>query len=100
MKYKIHFLPTAWADITKIMDYYAKFNKTYALLIIDEILKTIDKLTLFPELGSISLDPWLHNQKYRKLLCKNYIIFYRFIDDEVYIYHIANAKTDYIKLFN
>lgn len=97
MKYKIHFLPTAWADITKIMDDYAKFNKTYALLIIYEMLKTIDKLTLFSELGAISLDPWLHNQKYRKLLCKNYIVF---IDDEVSMYHIANAKIDYIKLFN
>jgi len=37
---------------------------------------------------------------YRKLICGNYLCFYRVIGEAVFVYHVADGRTDYPKMFD
>jgi toxin ParE1/3/4 len=100
MKYKIHILPTAWEDLKKIEDYYLiQFDVKPALKVSDHILDAIERLSDFPDSGSLTPDKWLNKQDYRMIICKKHVIIYKTIDLSVFIYHIADSRTEYTKLF-
>ncbi|MCQ4635936.1 type II toxin-antitoxin system RelE/ParE family toxin [Anaerovorax odorimutans] len=100
MKYKVELLPTAWEELKRIEDFYClEFNPETALQVVDNILDTIERLEEFPESGSLTPDSWLNDQGFRMVICKKYVAIYRQVGDTVYIYHIANAKSEYTKLF-
>lgn len=44
-------------------------------------------------------DTWLNEQGYRMIISKKHVAIYRHIEETIYIYHIADAQTEYIKLF-
>lgn len=98
---KVEILPTAWEDLKKIEDYYAvKFSVDSAMKVSDHILDSIERLELFPDSGSLTLDKWLNSIGYRMVICERHISIYRQIDDVVYVYHIADTQTEYTKLFD
>lgn len=100
MEYKVNLLPTAWEDLKKIEDYYlAQFDYHTAIKVINHILDCIERLEKFPYSGSMVPDNWLNEQGYRMVICKEHVAIYRLIENLVYIYHIADTKTDYTKLF-
>ncbi len=100
MKYKIEILPSAWEDLKKLEDYYLiQFDIDTALKVTDDILNTIERLEDFPDSGSHTPDTWLNEQVYRMVICKKHVAIYRQIKDVIYIYHIADTKTEYTKLF-
>lgn len=100
MKHNINILPTALEDLKKIEDwYYMQFDIKTALKVTNSILNHIQHLEGFPESGSLTPDDWLNELGYRMLICKKHVAIYRIIDDEVYIYHIADTRTEYTKLF-
>ena len=101
MKYKVEILPSAWEDLKKIEDYYIlQFDVRTALKVSDHILDAIERLEQFPDSGSVTPDNWLNEQGYRMLICKKHIAIYRVIREIVYVYHIADSRTEYTKLFN
>jgi toxin ParE1/3/4 len=98
--YKVQILPTAWDDLKSIEDWYLlQFDVKTALKVSDHILNTIERLELFPDSGSLTPDEWLNCQGYRMLICGKHVAIYRLIKDTVFIYHIADTQTDYVKLF-
>jgi len=100
MKYKIEILPTAWEDLKKIQDYYLiQFDLQTATKVSNYILNTIARLEDFPDSGSMTPDAWLNEQGYRMVISKKHAAIYRKIKDEIYIYHIADTRTEYTKLF-
>lgn len=100
MKYNILLLPTAWEDLKKIEDYYMiQFSAETALKVTDNILNTIQRLELFPNFGSMTPEEWLNSQKFKMILCNKHVAIYRVFERDIYIYHIADTKTDYTKLF-
>ena len=100
MRYNVEILPTAWEDLKGIEDWYLlKFDAETALKVSDSILDAIERLEQFPEIGSATPDEWLNQQGYRMIICKRHIAIYRIIGQVVYVYHIADTRTDYIKLF-
>ena len=100
MKYKIIILDEAWENLKRIEDYYfLNVNKKRALEITGDILNSIGRLEVFPELGSIHNDDWLLENNYRVLFHNDYAIIYKIFDYDIYIYTIVNTKTDYINLF-
>ncbi len=100
MKPRVEILPSAWEDLKKIEDYYIlQFDVQTALKVSDHILDTIERLEQFPDSGSITTDDWLNEQGYRMVICKKHVAIYRVIHETVYIYHIADMQTEYIKLF-
>lgn len=76
-QYKIKILPTAWED-----------------------LKSIERLELNPDSGSLTPDKWLNRKGYRIVISKRYVSIYWVIDKIVYVYHIADTQTEYTKLFS
>ena len=100
MKPRVEILPSAWEDLKKIEDYYIlQFYVQTALKVSDHLLDTIERLEQFPDSGSITTDDWLNEQGYRMVICKKHVAIYRVIHETVYIYHIADMQTEYIKLF-
>lgn len=100
MEYKIQILPTAWEDLKKIEDWYMlQFDAETALRVSDHILDTLQRLEQFPESGSLTPDGWLNQNGFRMVICGKHIAIYRQIEDCVYVYHIANTRIEYRKLF-
>ncbi len=100
MKYRVGILPTAWEDLKKIEDYYTvQFNIETALKVSDHILDAIERLEDFPDSGSLTPDPWLNEKEFRMVICEKHVVIYKKIETSVYIYHIADTKTEYTKLF-
>ena len=100
MSYKVQILPVAWEDLKRIEDWYLlQFGVETALKVSDHILDAMERLENFPDSGSLLPDEWLNQQGYRMIICDRHVVIYRQIDKTVYIYHIADTKTDYTKLF-
>ena len=100
MVYKVEILPTAWEDLKRIEDWYLiEFDVKTALKVSDNILNTIEPLEQFPDSGSLTPDAWLNDMGYRMLICEKHVAIYRKIGKIVYVYHIADTRTEYTKLF-
>ena len=79
--------------------YYYQFGKSTALKVSSTILKVIGRLESFPDSGSLTPDKWLNEQGYRMVICEKHIAIYRRIQNEVFVYHIADTRTEYTKVF-
>lgn len=100
MKYKIEILPTALEDLKQIEDYYAlQFDMDTAIKVVNHILDVIERLEEFPDTGTLTPDKWLNTRGYRMVIIKHYVAIYRMIEKAVYIYHIADTRIEYTKLF-
>lgn len=98
--YNVQILPSAWEDLKRIEDWYLiNFSAESAEKVSNGILNAIDRLAMFPDSGSPMPDGWLNAQGYRMVISKSYVAIYRKIDMDVYVYHIANTKAEYTKLF-
>ena len=101
MGYRVEILPSAWEDLKKIEDYYAvQFDNSTALRVSSHILDVIERLKQFSEFGSLTPDDWLNEQGYRMVICEKHIAIYRVINEIIFIYHIADTRTEYTKLFH
>lgn len=99
-KYKIEILPSAWEDLKVIEDYYLiNFDVDTAIKVSDHILDVIERLEDFPESGSLIPDKWLNEQGYRMVICEKQVAIFRLIEKTVYVYHIADTRSEYTKLF-
>jgi toxin ParE1/3/4 len=100
-QYKVEILPTAWEDLKKIEDYYLlQFGVESAMKVTEQILDSIERLENFPDSGSLTPDKWLNKQGYRMVISERYVSIYRQIEKTVYVYHIADTQTEYMKLFS
>ena len=101
MAYLVKILPQAWEDLKKIEDWYLiEFGPDTAIKVVDHILDCISRLKLYPDTGSLTPDEWLNEKGYRMVICEKHVAIYRRIADVIYIYHIADTRTDYVKLFH
>lgn len=100
MAYNIEILPTAWEDLKGVEDWYLiQFDVDTSLKVSNHILDAIERLSDFPDSGSMTRDKWLDKQGYRMVICGKHVAIYRVIKETVYIYHIADTQTEYTKLF-
>ncbi|MCI7131093.1 MAG: type II toxin-antitoxin system RelE/ParE family toxin [Lachnospiraceae bacterium] len=100
MEYKVEILPTAWEDLKSIEDWYlVQFGVETALKVSDHILDAMERLEQFPDSGSLTPDPWLNEMGYRMVICEKHVAIFRRIGEVVYVYHIADTRTEYTKLF-
>ena len=75
---KVKILPTAWEDLKHIEDWcLLKSGAEAALEAGDGILDTLERLEMFPDMGSLLPDDWLAQQGHRMAVCQKYIAFYR-----------------------
>lgn len=95
-KYKIVFLPESYKDLDLIFDYILLDSINQAEFMLDKIMNSIDNLSTFPLSGVILDEKFLNNYNFRMIIVKPYILFYRFIDDTIYIYRVLHGAMDYI----
>ena len=96
----VNILRAAWEDLKQIEDnYLMEFDAQTAIKVSDHILDCIERLEDHPDSGSLTPDEWLNQQGYRMIICKQHVAIYRSVQNEIFIYHIADTRTDYTKLF-
>ena len=77
-QYKVEILPTAWEDLKSIEDYYLlQFGVESAMKVTDQILNSIERLELYPNFGSLTLDKWLNRKGYHMVISEMYVSIYK-----------------------
>ena len=67
--------------------------------ITERIYTALENLCIFPRLGVALEDKGLRESGYRKLICGNYLCIYRLIGSTIFVYHIADGRSDYKIIF-
>lgn len=67
--------------------------------ITNQIYDAMEQLARFPLSGPLIRDEALKAAGYRSIVAGKYLVIYRFLGDVVVVYHIADGRTDYPKLF-
>lgn len=97
--YRVKILAPAWNDLERIADMHMSLvGPQSAKKVMDGILDRIEALETFPYSGPAVPDEELAQQGYRMTIYKKYLAVYRVIDDIVYVYHIADGRTNYPQL--
>ena len=97
--YNVHFLQGALDDLEEIVLYIAQDNRKTALRMHDKIIAAANDLTTFPKRGRLIPDKKMSTAGYRMLGIKPYIVFYRIIDGNIYIYRVLHGATNYPLLY-
>lgn len=95
-KYKIIFLPESYKDLDEIFDYILIDSTSNAQNMLDSIINAISNLENFPLSGKRLIHKSLDYYHFRMLIVDPYIVFYRFVDDTIYIYRVLHGARDYI----
>ncbi|MBQ8148277.1 MAG: type II toxin-antitoxin system RelE/ParE family toxin [Lachnospiraceae bacterium] len=100
MAKEIRYSAYARKDLDKIWDYIANdlCNKKAAQDTINGILKAVDELAEFPEMGSKLYIADILSSRYRYVQYKNYMAFYRVNKDEILVDRILYSKRNYLEV--
>ncbi|MCL2574316.1 MAG: type II toxin-antitoxin system RelE/ParE family toxin [Defluviitaleaceae bacterium] len=97
--YEVRFLQEALDDLEEIILYIAQDNRAAAIRMHDIIIEKANNLATFPKRGWLVPDKKMNKAGYRMLGIKPYIVFYRIIDDAVFIYRVLHGATNYPLLY-
>lgn len=97
----VELLPAAWEGLLKIKHYVAAaFDEKTAEKVANAILDSLERLQSFPDSGSLTPDPWLNSLGYRMVISdRRNVSIYKRIDDTIYVYLIADTRTEYTSVF-
>ena len=100
MKNKIYYSSKAQNDLDEIWEYISieLCNPLAAENTINHILDTVDKLENFSKIGAQLSSVTKMENDYHFLVSGNYMIFYRAIEQDVYIDRILYGKRDYLRI--
>ncbi len=84
--------PAAIWDLDGIWDYIAGDNADAADRMIDVLNERLELLSNNPEIGE--LQPKLANGTYRRFTCRNYVIYYRPIEDGIVLARVLHGARD------
>lgn len=95
---KVKFLPEAYKDLDSIFDYILLDSKANAEIMLEKIINSIGILEFSPYLGKLIDHRSLIYYNFRMIIVTPYIVFYKNIDDTIYIYRILHGASDYIRI--
>ena len=98
---KVRILPSAWEGLARIKyRVRADFGEDAAQSVTDQILNSLERLERFPDSGSMTPDPWLNNMGFRMVISdKRNVSIFRRVDEDIFVYIIADTRTEYTKVF-
>ena len=98
---RIEILPSAWEGLARIKyRVQADFGEDVALNVADRILDCLERLEQFPDSGSMTPDPWLNNLGFRMVISdKRNVSIFRKVGESIFVYIIADTRTEYTKMF-
>ena len=88
--------PEAIADLDGIWDYIARDNPAAADRMLDELNERFVLLSKNPEIGE--LQPLLADGTYRRFTCRNYVIYYRALEDGIVLVRVLHGAQDHERL--
>ena len=96
----LQFSPLSQNDLLEIQTYIEDDlqNPSAAVNIIKGIITKIRKLIAFPYMGAPLSSIIDVETDYRYLICGNYITFYRYENDTIFIIRILYKRRDYVKI--
>ena len=97
----VELLLTAWEGLLKIKHHVAEtLDEKTAEKVANTILDSLERLQSFPDSGSLTPDPWLNSLGYRMVISdRRNVSIYKRINDIIYVYLIADTRTDYSRIF-
>lgn len=98
MSLKIRINPVAVSDLQEIKKHIEDDSIEVAERVTKEIINKIEKLGVFPEIGSMLMYKIGLNSKYRYSICGQYLIFYIYENNIISIQRILHGKRDYMTL--
>ena len=94
---KIEWLSEARNELRELLYYYrTNVVNSYAQKFANKILRAIERLADFPELGVLKYDTLLGKYGFRALFIGQYVCIYKIENNTVFIYHLADARKNYI----
>ena len=97
-KYCVELLPAADSDLDEIFDYIMAENPPAANGILESIMQSLKRLESYPHSGAPLLDRSLNKFNFRMVSVDPYIAFYRFIDNNVFVFRILHGARNYSHL--
>ena len=100
MNNRLHYSAEALRDLDEIWDYIVSelSNPTAAERIVSQILDSVDRLSVFPEMGAPLLVSGKQSVPYRYLVCGHYLIFYHLEAERVLVDRVLYGRRDYMAL--
>ena len=98
---KVEILPSAWEGLARIKyRVQADFGEDVALNVANHILDSLERLEQLSDSGSMTPDPWLNNMGFRMVISdKRNVSIFRKVDGSIFVYIIADTRTEYVKVF-
>ena len=100
MSNKIHMAAQAQRDLDDIAEYilFDLSNPTAAMNIVEQIVKEIDELAKFPQMGAMLSSIAEVETNYRFLVIDQYLAFYRVMGSDIYVDRILYGRRDYLRI--
>ena len=97
----VELLPSAWEGLLKTKHHVTEaFDEKTAEKVPNTILDSLDRLQYFPDSGSLTPDPWLNSLGYRMVISdRRNVSIYKQTGDTIYVYLIADTRTEYTRIF-
>ena len=92
---KIKWTSPAIASLKAIEDYISLDSEYYARLVTEKIIRHIDKIEDFPEVGRVVAE--YGREDVREVVTMNYRIVYHLHSDSVVILNIIHSSRDFLK---
>lgn len=94
---KVEWLYEAQREFAELATYYRYQVSLEAVRRFSaKILDSVENLSLFPEMGLLKQDTLMGRYGFRALFIEQYVCIYRISDDCIWIYHITDARKNYI----
>jgi len=94
---KIEWLYEAQCEFRDFLTYYkTRVGEKYARKFSEQILDAVEQLGSFPEMGVLRKDTLMGKYGFRALFINQYVCVYRIEKDLVLIYHLADARKNYV----
>lgn len=94
---KIEWLYEAQMEYRELLSYYRNtVGIPAARKFAEDILGSIGQLAVFPEMGVLKEGKLLGKHGFRALFIGKYVCIYRVDEDAVRIFHLADARSNYM----
>ena len=94
---KVEWLYEARNEYRDILQFYrGQVGTKYARAFAGKILKAARQLSSFPESGVLKRETLMGKYGFRALFIDQYVLVYKIQGETVYIYHLKDARKDYI----